>query len=184
MLEASIIKHCAPTLAGIKSANLFSYRFYCIDELYRELRESNEKLNGKGVYLKILRTSEFRALIYVYRKKKLEADLSQPEARELLEESGYYGTQTEELLEQLKEKLFWQSEMFPHEIGLFLGYPLMDVKGFIEQKGKNFKYSGIWKVYGNEVETIKLFKKLEKCSQIYVRLFAGGRSITQLTVAA
>lgn len=37
MLEASIIKHCAPTLAGIKTANLVSYRFQSIDQLKEEL---------------------------------------------------------------------------------------------------------------------------------------------------
>lgn len=183
MLEASIIKHCAPTLAGIKTANLFSYRFYNIDELHQELLEDNQKLNEKGVYVEILRASESRALIYVYRRKKLEADLNQIEAKELLADCGYFGKRVEDCLEYLKEKLFRQ-ESFPHEIGLFLGYPLQDVKGFIEQKGKNFKCSGIWKVYGAEVETVKLFKKLEKCSQVYIKLFAGGRSITQLTVAA
>lgn len=183
MLEAGIIKHCAPTLAGIKTANLFSYRYYNIDELHQELQESNEKLNEKGVYVEILRASESRALIYAYRKKKLEADLCRDGAKKLLRECGYYSAGTRECLELLKQKLS-HDENFPHEIGLFLGYPLPDVKGFMEQKGKNFKCSGIWKVYGDEVETIKLFKKLEKCSQVYARLFAGGRSITQLTVAA
>ena len=37
----------------------------------------------------------------------------------------------------------------PHEIGVFLGYPIWDVKGFIDNKGKDFKYCGTWKVYNN-----------------------------------
>ena len=59
-----------------------------------------------------------------------------------------------------------------------------DVTGFIEQKGKNYKCCGIWKVYGDEQQTRILFRKLKKCSEIYRRLFADGRSILQLTVAA
>ena len=67
---------------------------------------------------------------------------------------------------------------------LFLGYPLDDVAGFIEQKGKNYKCCGIWKVYGDEHKSRMTFQKLKKCSEIYQRLFADGRSILQLTVAA
>ena len=48
MLEAGIIRHCAPTLAGIKTANMFSYRFQCTDEMTKELLEANQKLNEKG----------------------------------------------------------------------------------------------------------------------------------------
>ena len=39
---------------------------------------------------------------------------------------------------------------FPHEIGLFLGYPAEDVAGFISHKGHDFCYSGYWKVYVHE----------------------------------
>ena len=65
--------------------------------------------------------------------------------------------------------------VFHMKLGFFLG---------IEQKGKNYKCCGIWKVYGNEKQTQMLFRKLKKCSEIYRRLFADGRSILQLTVAA
>ena len=49
----------------------------------------------------------------------------------------------------------------PHEIGIFLGYPLDDVKDFIKYKGSNYKICGCWKVY-NDVDTccykFKMFK--------------------------
>lgn len=44
-------------------------------------------------------------------------------------------------LEQLLERLSGRisaSEDFPHEIGLFLGYPVDDVTGFIQNKGRNY----------------------------------------------
>ena len=70
----------------------------------------------------------------------------------------------------------FEKDGFPHEVGLFLGYPLDDVTGFIEQKGKNYKCCGIWKVYGNPTSRPRmLFRKLKKCSEIYRRLFADGR---------
>lgn len=36
--------------------------------------------------------------------------------------------------------------VFLHEVGLFLGYPLDDVAGFIEQKGK--KLQVLWNLEG------------------------------------
>ena len=86
-------------------------------------------------------------------------------------------------LERLSQRLCTQ-DAFPHEIGLFLSYPLGDVQGFIDNGGAHYKCSGCWKVYCNECETAKLFAKYQKCRGVYWRLFSGGRSILQLTVAA
>ena len=44
------------------------------------------------------------------------------------------------LIERLKD-----ADEFPHEIGLFLGYPPEDVEGFIQEPNGQ-KYTGIWKV--------------------------------------
>ena len=69
-------------------------------------------------------------------------------------------------------------------IGLFLGYPLGDVIGFIKNAGQNCKCVGCWKVYYNECEAIKAFARFKKCTNVYVRLWNQGRSVRQLTVAA
>ena len=183
MLEAEMIEFCSPTLAGLKTAGLFSYRFQEIDTLRKEVREENRKLNAKGVFIEVLTIKDFRALVYVYRRERLKRDLMQEEARKLLKQMGYSRWEWRDCLEQLKERLE-EYECFPHEIGLFLGYPFQDVLGFIEQKGKNYKCAGFWKVYGDETEMTKLFGRLKKCREIYGRLFSEGRTILQLTVAA
>ena len=124
-----------------------------------------------------------RALIYVYRKQKLEKDLADAGVEKLLRWHGYKGENLSDYLEHLKERIT-ESESFPHEVGVFLGYPLHDVIGFIEHKGKNYKCYGLWKVYDNEKETVKLFHKFKKCTEIYQKVFETGRTITQMTVAA
>ena len=55
------------------------------------------------------------------------------------------------------------SEEFPHEIGIFLGYPIEDVEGFIENRGENFKICGYWKVYGCPEKAKYIFSNYEKC---------------------
>lgn len=72
---------------------------------------------------------------------------------------------------------------FPHEIGLFLGYPIEDVKGFIENKAECAKCVGCWKVYGDEEKAQKAFDKYKKCERVYRQQWSNGRPLVKLTVA-
>ena len=75
-LEEHLIKHCAPTLAGIKSASLFSYFFEKERVVLDELDSVNKMLNERGVLIEPLLWRENRVLVYVYRPLMLQRDLS------------------------------------------------------------------------------------------------------------
>ena len=79
--------------------------------------------------------------------------------RTFIKKYGYESTDPAYALERLRSRLA-QREDFPHEIGLFLGYPLGDVIGFIKNAGQNCKCVGCWKVYCNECEAIRLLPDL------------------------
>ena len=49
MSEDLVIRHCAPTLAGIKTGNLFSCACPCKAALTKELCRLNRKLVPKGI---------------------------------------------------------------------------------------------------------------------------------------
>ena len=53
------------------------------------------------------------------------------------------------LLRMRLECYLQKEQLFPHEIGVFLGYPPEDVKAFIKQNGKGAVLCGYWKVYSN-----------------------------------
>ena len=182
-LETEIIRNCSPTLAGLKTANLINHRFFSEDQLGSDLRSINEDLNPRGVYAELLLMRKDSALIYVYRKSHLIRDLDRTDVRNFLLSCGYRPGTPKIYLSHLRERLR-EYECFPHEIGLFLGYPLQDVLGFIHNHGQNCKFCGYWKVYGNEPETRKLFEKFRKCFRIYTRCLQSARSISQLTVVA
>ena len=101
----------------------------------------------------------------------------------LLRTCGYRCFDVDSALDTLKSRLNGL-DAFPHEIGVFLGYPLEDVLGFIENGGRNCLSCGCWKVYSNECEALKAFERYEKCKAVYQRLFASGCPLTRLTVAA
>ena len=182
-LETELIGNCAPTLAGLKSANLFRYRYRDADTVLAELSEVNRLLNERGVYVEALCWEPNAVLVYAYRRSHLERELQGEQAREILSRYGYPLGELEGSLTFLKKRLRGYT-CFLHEIGIFLGYPPDDVKGFIENRGKNCQYCGLWKVYGNAQERRKLFCKLQKCSEVYLRVFAEGRELTQMTVCA
>ena len=182
MLEQYLINHCAPTLASLKTANLFNCTAENPTALQMAVSRWQALLAPKGVELLLLRESGDRALVYVYRPDRLARDLQQPGVAAFLAHCGYTGTAPAACLDVLRRKLAVSSD-FPHEIGLFLGYPLGDVIGFIENKGHNYKCKGCWKVYCNECEAQKTFQRYQKCRNVYLRLWKQGRSVLQLTVA-
>ena len=182
MSEYQIIRFCAPTLAGLKTASLF-----CCDapdeaELLGQLRHWNTSLAPKGLQMLPLRIWNGRALIYLYRPKALARDLACEDAACLLNGSGYDGTEPSGCLRCLMDRLQCQKDGFPHEIGLFLSYPPEDVKGFIEHHAADFKYAGLWKVYGDEQRARDLFAIYQRCTEIYCQRLHAGSSIAQLAV--
>ena len=187
--ETVMIEQCAPVLAGLKPAGLFRYETRDCADLAHRVRSWNEQLNRKGLRVRVMKgcARTHRFLVYVYREAQLSAVLADKAVQEFLRQEGYQlpaeQEQTGALLNQLSRRLCCQAE-FPHEIGVFLGYPLTDVVGFIENRGQNFTCCGCWKSYGEPVAARRRFDQLSKCTAVYLRLFHSGTPITRLTVAA
>ena len=183
MSEEVIVRLGAPTLAGIKTGSLFTCAYTSRKSVEESLRQLNRCFAPKGLCLLPLRYSEKNVLLYLFRPAELSRDLQNSEAAELLRQEGYPCGSCGKCLAALTRKLR-SGEEFPHEIGLFLGYPVEDVIGFIENKGKNCLCCGCWKCYSNACAAQKAFDKFRKCTNVYKRLFACGRSINQLAVAS
>lgn len=55
MSEEMVTKHCSPTLAGMKTGNLFTYIYTSDEALLVELSAWNRRLNSKRIHLLGLR---------------------------------------------------------------------------------------------------------------------------------
>ncbi|MBR1481570.1 MAG: DUF3793 family protein [Ruminococcus sp.] len=181
MSEDLIIKHCSPTLAGLKTANLFTCAYAHRQDVECFAREFNRRFSRKGVKMLPLDFGKSRALIYVFRPTRLQRDLSDAQAIAILKTMGYDSFDNRNCLNRLKSRVQGCPE-FPHEIGLFLGYPPEDVRGFILHKGNCCKCCGCWKVYGNEEKAAREFAKYKKCTDIYYSKWLQGTSINKLVV--
>lgn len=166
MLEKYLIEHCAPTLASLKTASLFSY--HAAQDPEDDVKHLNRIFRDKGVELLILKREENAMLIYVCRRTQLAKDLERPGAKELLERYGYTDTSVDGAIERLRMRLA-SGDGFPHEIGLFLGYPVEDVLGFIEKPGKTASAADVGRCTATKHRTTKQTQRalrLARSSQV------------------
>ena len=181
MPDKIIIENCSPTLAGIKTGNIFTIDRTLIADIRKELCDLNHCLISKGLRAIPLKISEKSVLIYLYRPDRLKEDLSSDEAKEILIKKGYSCTSIESDIAHLIRHMH-EDCSFPHEIGLFLGYPPVDVKGFMEDTRKGVKCVGYWKVYGDKEKAEKTFSSYRKCTEVYKKWLSCGRNLSQMIV--
>lgn len=186
--ETVMIEQCAPVLAGLKPSNLFRHETRDKAGLARTVAHWNAQLNSRGLHLRVLKecTHGHWFLLYLYRPARLEAVLAGEEVRRFLEQEGYTlpGREAgcQPLLDQLARRLACGGD-FPHEIGVFLGYPLSDVIGFIQNQGRNFTCCGCWKSYGDPDAARRCFDRMKQCTEVYLQLFHSGTPILRLAAA-
>lgn len=173
--------HTAPTLLGIKCASLFSLSSSEFDLDFHS-QYFNRRTAAMGLASRILCRCKSRSLILVYSREQLAKRLSDSAVRAILERYGYTSDMTVgECLDRLSERI-GDSSSFPHEIGIFLGYPVEDVVGFIENKGENFKFCGAWKVYGSVENARRTFADYDRCRNFLCNKLNGGADIYQTLV--
>ena len=101
----TLIRCCAPTMACLKTGNMFNCTFGSRSQMTGELRRLNQRLGRKGLRILPLRWRDGKALLYLYRPGMLERDLRDPLARRLLTECGYSPENTSACLARLITRL-------------------------------------------------------------------------------
>lgn len=89
MLEERIVRFCAPTLAGLKTGNLFNTGNAPLACVKKELVLLLPELEKHGLSARLFLPAKKRALLYVYRVSALSRDLREPNTALFLQELGY-----------------------------------------------------------------------------------------------
>ena len=178
--EKQVVLQCAPLLTGIKLSNLLNVRTDQKEEVLRLFA-------GTAVSCRVLYEFVGRMSLLLYREDRMRAHLERSDVRRMLDGFGYAGMGIKETL--LLLSIRYQEHMdglraFPHEIGLLLGYPPVDVAGFMENNGERFLYSGYWKVYGNLTETLKVFEQYDRAREYVIHMAGSGRAIREILAAS
>jgi len=155
-LAAIISFGAAPTIEGKKPSSLMTFTiqrknllglWQCHkQELCRELNLDFFELKDRAESVTVL----------FYKRIVLERYVANKRNQAYLNKIGYQeAVVLEQKLQFLKERFAYSC---PHEVGIFLGIPVEDVEGFIENKGKNYLMCRYWKVYQNRKRAEQLFR--------------------------
>jgi hypothetical protein len=152
-------------LAGIKPGVLVSLKNSCVEAWANEKAMLCEET---GISAIELYRSETTFSVLLYDAAMLSDTLNDARARRLLGEYGYptgYGAAAQ--LAYLKRRCCMQcgaarrEQEFPHEIGIFLGYPPADVSAFIATGGEACLCCRYWKVYHDVPLANEVFRKMD-----------------------
>lgn len=156
----------AEVIEGEKPGNLINLvnrTRHCGLNPYRLWRQYGEAmLAGTGLRGRVLNDRGNSMLLYLYRDDLLREHLSRKAVAVILGKLGYAATiDPGQALDQLAARA--RERDFPHEIGVFLGYPLKDVLAFMGQIPIAYSCQGPWKIYGDPRPSLELADRFREC---------------------
>lgn len=176
-LRLQLVLQCAPVLKGRKAAGMVILSGDEAESLRMTLKYTK-------VLTKTLYQDARKDILLLYRREDLNSCLKAKQAEEYLQIYGYSGKSLNEMLSLLAERAgsyYKGIAAYPHEIGIFLGYPAEDVIGFMENEGKNFLLTGYWKVYENAARAEDIFQEYDRVKEIAVKEVLEGKTIYEIT---
>lgn len=150
--EVVFVYYLAPVILGGKPASLFAFEEnqvevflqYCT---FLDIKTYCLSEQGRKKYYLFYKESGMRELLqHVGLQEFLEGYGYESDKRTRKQDGLLFYL---EILGKRLSGFHNEKEPFPHEIGVFLGYPLDDVKAYIKEQGRNALLSGYWKVYHN-----------------------------------
>lgn len=142
---------CMPTLLKLKPASLITVDKGLVPDVREIYSLIRSYLDQYSCSFMTFQETESRLYLFLYSEYLLSQAITAGNRQSFLESLEYpVGKEQMDLtLSQLGKRFrnYWITGGFPHEIGIFLGYPLADVEGFILHGGRNYILCGMWKVY-------------------------------------
>ncbi|QHQ62559.1 DUF3793 family protein [Anaerocolumna sedimenticola] len=178
---------CMPTLLKIKPATLVNFQKKYIENTNHFFIVLNKESEQFQCSYEILYEDNRAYFIILYQTKLLRDVLNRFCENDILIRSGYLpgGDNFNKNLINLKKRFQnfknGNSVEFPHEVGIFLGYPILDVEEFIKNNGENYILCGYWKVYHKAEEAGKTFDQFRKLREDAVKLYFSGRDLKEIT---
>lgn len=171
-LQARMWVAAAPTIAGLKPATLF-HSIGSHPDLRVLWETAFQLFHERTAHLSHLQMvcqngPEGGQSLFIYHRERLKDHLTQPEIRSFLFRLGLAESPVAAVLQRLGAR---KMASFPHEIGIYLGYPLADVVEFVRNKGRNYRLNGYWKVYTNVDAARKRFLLFEDAQRTMVEFF-------------
>ncbi len=178
-LRFRVANHCGPVLKNVKAANAMAVQAGTWSKLWKTLK-------GSPVRCIPLYMDGNKELLLFYRHERLEAHLKEKKNKEFLNCCGYLDVSVAPVIRRLKkryEDYVLRGEEFPHELGIVLEYPVEDVKGFIENQGKNCLMERYWKVYHNIEQAKATFARYDEAKEQAMEEIIAGYPLHLVAVS-
>ena len=157
----------ATVACGIKPAEIISVK---IDD-YLKCTQIKDHINSRIIW----KTNDILKVL-LYNQECLTHILENPNASCILGDLGYpidsgFKTIIDELIHRLRQK-----KEFPHEIGIFLGYPLKDVCGYMGLNTLTLTKTMGWQMYGDTADSEKIYYQRKYFQQSIEKLLKSAKS--------
>ncbi|MBH1941803.1 DUF3793 family protein [Mobilitalea sibirica] len=153
--------HAAPTIHRVKPASLICFynsQTVRLKDMWDEYKHSIEEL--LPFQFREVKRCDKGVNVLFYWKDWMERIINNKKNSTYLNDMGYTETKgIEEVLDILSEHF---KNGCPHEVGIFLGYPLSDVIAFSNGSNQDCLGVGYWKVYSNMPRAKKIFELYDK----------------------
>ena len=129
-----MIHYSSPTLCGIKPGNLFSVKTACFSRPV--FKKWEQEYAGLGLSVSVIEKSGITKLVLVYNRRWVQNILAESSVQTYLAAKGYRtDSEVQEIIKDLTDRIK-PDTLFPHEIGIILGYPVEDVIAFVDKARK------------------------------------------------
>lgn len=147
-IENFLLINISQVLSGIKPASTISLVKNKNNIYDKWIKYGIDFIKFIGLEFVELRQNKEIVILLIYNKEELEKSIFNTQHKEFLINLGYDDEQDiQGYIDKLKER--YELYHCPHELGLFLGIPIEDVKDFMNCTEKKCLLCGYWKVYND-----------------------------------
>lgn len=175
-IATQFVLQCTPMIVRMKVSNLLIIPI-------EDMKKVVGILKGTDISYEILFVQQEKVTVLMYWQDMLEEYLKKTDIQRFLQEMGYDCIELKDICQLFKQRYvaYRSGELdFPHEMGVLLGYPIEDVRGFIEQGGKNCLYNGYWKVYSDLHAKVRLFQTFEDAKEMLIHKVYKGVTLREI----
>ncbi|MDR1774187.1 MAG: DUF3793 family protein [Clostridioides sp.] len=175
-MEMFLLYAISPVISKLKPASTITIKKNNALLYNRWQKYGKDFLKEIELEVVTLRENKSAVIVMIYDFNSIENSIKIQENKDFLEKLGYDILSVENCIEKLKTR--YSKYNCPHELGVFLGIPIKDVKDFIDCSDKKCLMCGYWKVY-NDFEIAKeMFDKYDSIKKHTMdKVLLGNKSI-------
>jgi hypothetical protein len=167
-----IVRCTAATIAGRKPATLMNISNDINGLLNAWDRYRTDIFSISEIDYYELKRTDKNAIVLFFNQNQLDELLRNESVNKFLSECGYEFDSIDYVLDMLRRR--YATVGCPPEIGVFLGIPLKDVKGFMGLNSLRNTKCGMWQIYGDPAASEERMNEYRSARNIVTRrLFSG-----------